>query len=297
MCRTRSIATATLAGLVALGAAAVSADAPCEKGYRDTSAAERATMTRILEAARQALPPAPTGWVIVNDDPPSVPQNLCMDHERKPWSYDYSRTFRRADADKQVEIEAGTRAAADIMQADMAKKQPRLDALRARSEVLVKQQVAFVEKGDMTRALALNEQMAVLQEETRMVMDEGDAQQRAEAIMKETMRDIEIGISVRVNSWSESPAGDDSTAIAVAGGPQAAYRWDSRDEDSHEGGAMVLFGQWRTLSHGGRALVVRSHVPANFAHSIAVSVHADEKRLASVIDSIDFGALAALVAP
>jgi hypothetical protein len=293
----KKITTPVLALLLAAAAHPAAGDSVCYAGYRDTSAAERATMTRILEAARRALPPAPAGWVVVNDDPPSVPQSLCMDFERKPWPYDYSRTFRRADADKQAAIDAGTRAAADIMKADMARKQPRLDALQAKSEVLVKQQVAFIEKGDMPRALALNEQMAVLQEQAKAIMEEGDAEERMQAIMKETMRDIEIGISVRVNPAAESPAGDDSTAITVAGSPQAAYRWDSRDAGSHQGGAMVLYGQWRTLSHGGRGLVVRSHVPANFAHGIAVSVHADEKRLASVIESIDFGALAGLVAP
>lgn len=283
--------------LLALSAHEAAADSVCYAGTRDTTASERANMMRILEAARQALPSAPQGWVIVNDDPPSVPQNLCMDFERKPWSYGYSRTYRRADADKQAEIDKGTREAADIMKADQAKKQPRLDSIMAKSEALTKRQIAMVEKGDFNGATALNEQMAALQEEYRKVADEGDAQERSMAIMKEAMRDIEINVSVRVNSWGESPAGDDSTAINVAGSPQAAYRWDSRNADSHQGGATVLYGQWRTLSHGGQQLVARSHVPANFAHGIAVSVDADEERLASVIESIDFAALAALVAP
>jgi hypothetical protein len=291
----KCIALTASLGVLALGTCAARADAPCNRGYRDTTVAERATMTRILESVRRALPPAPEGWVIINDDPPTVPANLCMDFERTPWPYQYSLTYRRTD--KQAEMDAGTRAAAEIMKADLEKKQPRLDAIQAKSMALVKQQVALMEKGDMPRALALNEQMAVLQEQAKAIMEEGDAEERMQAIMKETMRDIEIGISVRVNPAAESPAGDDSTAITVAGSPQAAYRWDSRDAGSHQGGAMVLYGQWRTLSHGGRGLVVRSHVPANFAHGIAVSVHADEKRLASVIESIDFGALAGLVAP
>jgi len=283
--------------LLALFASAAAADSVCYAGTRDTTASERANMMRILEAVRRALPQAPAGWVVVNDDPPRVPESLCMDFERKPWPYDYSRTFRRADPAKQAEMEAGTRAAAEIMKADMASKQPRLDALQAKSEVLVKQQVALIEKGDMPRALALNEQMAVLQEQGKTIMEEGDAEERMQAIMKEAMRDIEIGISVRVNPWAESPAGDDSTAITVAGSPQAAYRWNSRHDDSYQGGAMVLYGQWRTLSHGGRQLVARSHVPANFAHGIAVSINADEQRLAPVIESIDFDALARLISP
>ena len=291
------ITTPSLTLLLMMAAYPAAGDGVCYAGTRDTTAAERATMMRILNAAREALPPAPAGWMIVNDDPPSVPQSLCMDFERKPWPYDYSRTFRQANADKQAAIEAGTRAAADIMKADMARKQPRLDAIRAKSEVLVKQQVAFIEKGDMPKALALNEQMAVLQEQARVIMDEGDAQQRSAAIMKETMRDIEIGISVRVNPAGESPLEEDSVAISVAGNPAAAHRWDSQDEGSFQGGALVLFGQWRTLNNGARRHAVRGHVPANFVHAITVSVHADEQRLASVIETIDFGALAALVAP
>jgi len=291
------ITTPSLTLLLMMVAYPAAGDGVCYAGTRDTTAAERATMMRILNAAREALPPAPAGWMIVNDDPPSVPQSLCMDFERKPWPYDYSRTFRQANADKQAAIEAGTRAAADIMKADMARKQPRLDAIRAKSEVLVKQQVAFIEKGDMPKALALNEQMAVLQEQAKVIMEEGDAQQRSAAIMKETMRDIEIGISVRVNPAGESPLEEDSVAISVAGNPAAAHRWDSQDEGSFQGGALVLFGQWRTLNNGARRHAVRGHVPANFVHAITVSVHADEQRLASVIETIDFGALAALVAP
>jgi hypothetical protein len=291
----KCIALTASLGVLALGTCAARADAPCNRGYRDTTVAERATMTRILESVRRALPPAPEGWVIINDDPPTVPANLCMDFERTPWPYQYSLTYRRTD--KQAEMDAGTRAAAEIMKADLEKKQPRLDAIQAKSMALVKQQVALMEKGDMPRALALNEQMAVLQEEGRRIMEEGDAEERSGAIMKEAWRDIEIGVSVQVNPGSESPAGTDSTAITVAGSPAAAHRWNSRDAGSYQGGATVLFGQWRTMSHGGRRLVVRSHVPANFPHGISVRVNADEKRLQSVLGSIDFAALAGLVAP
>lgn len=283
--------------LLAFFAQAAAADSVCYAGVRDTTASERANMMRILEAVRQALPQAPAGWVIVNDDPPTVPQNLCMDFERKPWSYGYGRTFRRADPAKQAEMDAETRRAADLMQADMAAKQPRLDAIMAKSQALTKRQIALIEKGDFNGATALNEPMAALQEEYQKVADEGDAKERAMAIMKEAMRDIEVNVSVRVNPWGESPIGEDGTAIAVAGNPPVAYRWNSRREDSHQGGAMVLYGQWRTMGHGGLALVARSQVPANFAHGIAVSIDADETRLASVIESIDFAALARVVAP
>lgn len=281
--------------MLALGAATAAADSPCNKGYRDTSAAERATMMRILEAVRPALPPAPQGWVVVNDEPPSVPQSLCMDYERKPWSYDYSRTYRTSD--KNDEIDAATRAAAGLMQADMTKKQPRLDAIMAKSEALTKQQIALIQKGDMNKAVAFNEQLAALQEEYRRVADEGDAQARGEAMMNEAMRDIEFSVSVRVNPWGESPADADTTPITVAGRPVAAYRWNSRREGSRQGGVLVVYGQWRTTASGGLGLVARGHVPANAVHGLSVRVDADEDRLTSVIEAIDFGALEKLVPP
>jgi hypothetical protein len=281
--------------VLALGAATAAADSPCDKGYRDTSAAERGTMMRILEAVRPALPPAPKGWVVVNDDPPSVPQSLCMDYERKPWSYDYSRSYRRTD--KQAEYDAGVRAGAEIMQADLAKKKPRLDAIMAKNELLAKQQVAFIEKGQMDKALALNEQMAALQEEYRKIADEGDAVERSDAIMREAMRDIEFSISVRVNAWAASPPREGDVAFAVPGGAHSAIRWPSRREDSHQGGAQVLYGQWRTVSSGSLVLVARGHVPANAAHGILVQIDADERRLDAVLGLVDFAALARLVAP
>ena len=51
------------------------------------------------------------------------------------------------------------------------------------------------------------------------------------------------------------------------------------------------------MSNGGLGLVARGNVPANFAHGIAVSINADEQRLAPVIESIDFDALARLISP
>ena len=72
------------------------ADAPCNAGLRDVTAAERAQVTSVLQSAQAALPPAPEGWIIVVD--PSneifVPAKICRDHEATPWSYRISRTYR-----------------------------------------------------------------------------------------------------------------------------------------------------------------------------------------------------------
>lgn len=52
--------TAMVVATAALAAAPVArSDAPCNKGYRDSTPAERATMTAALQAAKSALPPTP----------------------------------------------------------------------------------------------------------------------------------------------------------------------------------------------------------------------------------------------
>ena len=62
------VALADTSGALAVGV--------CNKGFRDTTAAERATLTAVLEAVKKALPAVPTGWVILGDDEVSVPRSL-----------------------------------------------------------------------------------------------------------------------------------------------------------------------------------------------------------------------------
>ena len=69
------------------------ADAPCNKGYRDTTAAERARITAALQAAKSALPPAPEGWQLRGGDDISVTTSICQDGEAVPWDYSLSRSY------------------------------------------------------------------------------------------------------------------------------------------------------------------------------------------------------------
>ena len=62
---TRIAAVGACAAAAMVLSAGARGDAPCYKGFRDSTPAERATMTAILQAAKRALPPAPAGCVIV----------------------------------------------------------------------------------------------------------------------------------------------------------------------------------------------------------------------------------------
>lgn len=92
-----------------LAAQTVRADGICEKGYRDTMDAERASMSAILEVLRNALPAAPEGWVILGDDQYAPPRSICMD--ATIWTYGHTRYYQRVD--DQAEQEAMIQAAAD----------------------------------------------------------------------------------------------------------------------------------------------------------------------------------------
>jgi hypothetical protein len=267
-------------------------DAPCNKGYRDTTPAERATMTAVLQAARKALPPAPTGWVIQGEDQISVTTNLCRDSEGAPWRYQFSREYQRVD-DQEARNKIIADAAA-ASQAAFALKQPRIDAIQAKIEALVKKQVALVEKGDMAGATALNEQMATLQEQYKAVMDEGDSQAQFDAAAAKASRDQSMSINVVVNSNQVTP---DATAkpIPLPSGARAAFRWDtSRDQVPSEN-ALILVGQWQAIAGGSWKRVLHPSMAPTAAQVMSISVTADPGRIAGIISSIDVASLAAKV--
>jgi len=287
-----AIRTTTWALVAVLGAATTHADGVCEKGFRDTTAAERGTVTAVLEAVKQALPPAPAGWIILGDDQISVPRSICKDFELRPWGYTFARSYQRVD--DQAGREQLVKTAADNWQADMKKKQPRLDAIMARMEALTQKQVAAIQKGDSAKVIAMNEELAAVQAEYQAVVDEGDTAEQNDAIFQEASRDLTMNISVAVNSLSESP-GSDATSLSLPAGVKSAFRWSTTRGDVHEDLALVLLGQWKPRTQSSSVLVPRGNVAALAAHAIAVRVVADAGRLDRTLDAIDFKGLANLV--
>ncbi len=288
------IATAAWALLAALGASPAHSDGVCEKGIRDTTAAERATITSVLEAAKNALPPAPQGWIIVGDDQVSAPTSICGDYELSPWRYEYTRYYQRVD-DQAARNEL-IKAAADRSVADMEQKQPRLDAINARMQAIVARQVALVEKGDYTAAAAMNEQLASIQEEYKKVLDEGNVAEQNEAAFQEAARDQTMNIQVRVNSPTEWRTAD-AKAFKPPPGAVAAFRWtDSARGDVQEDSALLLLGHWKPPTSDHSELVRRANVPLSAAHGISIRVAADASRIAPMIDAMHFRDLAHMLA-
>ena len=286
---------ATMAYALVLAAAAPIArgDAPCNKGYRDSTAAERATMTSVLQAAKKALPPAPTGWVIVGDDEISITTNLCRDYEAAPWVYDFHRTYQRIDDQEARDKILADAAAAS--QAALAKKQPRLDAAMARMNGLVQKQVALLEKGDMAGAQALNGEVAKSQADYQKIMDEGDSQAQFDAAIAKASRDKTMYINVIVNSNQET-TDPNAKSLPLPPGARAAFRWPSSREQYPEDHAMILLGQWQPAPDGVWKRVLHPAAAPTAAQVISISVTADPERIAGVIGAIDVKSLAAVVA-
>src|SRR5262245_18968609 len=118
--------------LVALPGWAALADGVCEKPH-ETSPAELAAMTASLEAIVRALPAAPDGWTIDSDDD-AIPAQFCLDDGAKAWAYSHTRHFTRV-----TNLEASDHALESAnreLQANLAEKQPRIEALQAQQAAL-----------------------------------------------------------------------------------------------------------------------------------------------------------------
>lgn len=281
-------AAVTLAAM--LGATPARADGEgCNQGYRDTTAAERESMRNILETAIRALPTAPEGWAITDDGSVSVTTSLCKDFEITPWDYDFTRSYHRVGfreaRDKIMD------AAAAEMSADLAAKQPRIDAIMARNNELVLAAMDAGQKGDFDRLDAINEEINAGGQEIQRIYDEGPVPQRVKDANIEATRDLSMQITIAINPHWEKP-GYEAQELSVPADAQAAFRWSESDEYVKDDNALVLMGKWKPAGEGSFDLVPRADVAAWAVHAISVQIRADENRLTSTIDAIDWDDLA-----
>jgi len=277
--------------LVLIAGPIANADGVCEKGYRDTTTAERSTMTNVLESVKAALPQAPDGWVIGGYEEISVPGSTCSDSDDTPWTYSFSRTYNRVDdaAERdQAMAEAGA-----ALQADMAAKQPRIDALMAKGQELNVALGEAAQTGDQARIDALNRELQEVQAELESVFNDSSMQSQEDAIGAITMQDRTMDIAVQFNA-SSSASGDMQSA-EVPRGARFAFRGQSTDEGVTNDRALVLFGDWQAREGGILESSKRRGVSSAAAHAIAVTVTADPARLDTLLAAINFEAMAELV--
>lgn len=282
-----------LCAIVAICAATVAkADGVCVKDYRDSTPAERARMTAVLEIVKRSLPPAPAGWQIGGYEEISVATSVCRDVEVRPWSYNISRTYNRVD-----DYEARQkimRDAAAVMLAEQARRQPLIDSINAQMTKLSERQIALVQKGDMDGAQKLNYDMAALQDKYKKAMEGDDSEARIAAAGKLATRDQIMTIHVTVNEWI--PRSEDGAAsIAPPAGASAAERWtvpgDAATND--EGHARVLLGSWNRNPRDNKWQgVPRANAVPTAAHVITVEFAGDPARVAPMLQAINFQNLA-----
>ncbi len=270
-------------------------DSVCYRGHRDTTADERATITAVLEAVRGALPPAPEGWILQGDEALSVIDNICGDYAIIPWQYEFGRHYRRVD--DQDARQAKMEAAGEILRADMAAKQPRMDAMIARSQVLGAELAAAAEKGDFARVDEINQEIYAAGEESKKIMDEGDAKERMEALFAEASRDMDMSVRATINPLTVSPPDEGASEFDLPAGTTSAHRWSDTGGDLQEDQVLIFFGEWRTTPEG-LLTPVRPDGSANMVkpHAMTVQVRAHAGRIAAIVDAIDFEALAATLA-
>jgi hypothetical protein len=284
-------ATIVLGSVLALlGVSTAYADGVCEKGMRDTTAAERQTMMGVMEGAKAALPLAPTGWVIGGYEELSPVGSICMDGEATPWAYSFSRTFNRTDDQAQREqalADAGTAA-----RAAQTARQPRMDALQTKMEAVSAEFAKAAQSGDPERLAASQRAMDALSAEYEAFFAETENPQILESVARATEYDRTMSIAISVN-----PGGVHDSAmqtVAPFGGAQSAYRWTSTDSGIDTAHVLLLYGVWESREGGGVMSARRGTASSAASHAMAVRVEADPGRMDSLLGTIDFAALAAL---
>lgn len=288
--RTLCIAAALTATL-AIGNAY--ADGECGKGVRQTTAAEQAAMKKVLDGVDRALPPAPQGWVIDDEGDPSIATEICRDIEQRPWAYSRSRSYRETAGEQQRQ-DAVT-AAGQQTTADLASKQPRLDAVSAKMIALAPAVEEAAQKNDLARLTALGEESDKLRAEVDRILQEGgDPGQRFDAFSKSAYADTTMTINVSINPHSDGLPSDAERIAPPAGATTAARRLGG--DGTMHATTVVAFGTWRTTTDGFAEPVARSG-PPHAPHGISVQVDAADERIDQVVSSIDFSAIGKLLAP
>lgn len=287
--RCAAVVRRSVLSVAALGAAAAYADAVCEKGFRDTTAAERQTMLSVMGAAQAALPPAPTGWVIGGYEELSPVNNICKDEESTPWAYTFSRTYNRTD--NAAEREAALAAAAVAARAAQAARQPRLDALQVKIDAATQEFAAAAQSGDQARIAASQRALDAVSAESAALFAEADPQALA-SIIEATERDVTMSIVVEVNPGGI--ANPDMQSVAPLAAAQSAYRWTDVNGPIETANLLLLYGAWQPREAGGVTSVPRGTASSAAAHAIAVRVAADPGRIDSLLGAIDSNAIAAL---
>jgi hypothetical protein len=266
------------------------ADGDCGKGYRDTTAAERSTMTNLLTRALAALPNAPTGWVVTADGETRGVQSICRDVETAPFPYHTGRFLSRAD--NLEERNQKDKAVFDRANAAQAAKQPRIDALNAKLEGIAKQLGEAAGKGDFARAEALNKQVDEVSAQLRAVYDENDQTPQITAAALENQRDSEIHVEVSANSMREYP-GEGAQPMAKPAGVQLAYRWSDNPTSGTQDHVLLLLGTWTAIENNGFTAAPRSGAAPVAPSSLAIRIDADAGRMQSIIAAINIADLAA----
>jgi hypothetical protein len=218
-----------------------------------------------------------------------MPTTLCIDQEGAPWVYEISRAYYHA-AVEEARNQVVASAAVD-MTAQMEAKQPRLDAVMAKMTALSAEMAAAAAKADYARTEELGTQVQKLSDEYKAILEEGGTTEKMNAVVAEASRDLDMRVVVRVNAlYASHDVG--AEALRPPAGAQSAFRWKGQGENVNEGHALVLLGPWQPSGEGGLQAVPSANAAAPAAQVMSVSVAADESRLASTLDAIDFRALA-----
>jgi len=281
-----AIITIVMAGLLAVSARGDETSGPAQGGGEYY----RSTVLPAVTAVRNAMPPAPEGW-IVSGDSEVVPQPAPGDARFLHFSL--TRSYRRATGvkDEQQKLDA---AFAESSRRHSEEAKPAIDELiRQQTEVSLSLRRA-VRRKNAAEEKRLNDELEENGRRMHAVHEEVD-RKIGEDVLPFLIRDAEASIAVTVNDETagleqgEDFAWSGAAAAQCREGEQAAAgRW-------REGRCLVLYGSWQRVGEGRfRGTVDRSPQSAR-AQTIAITLTGEKKRCEELLRRIGLKSILSLM--
>ncbi len=167
----------------------------------------------------------------------------------------------------------------------MQERQPRLDAVQAKMQKIMQQQIALNQKQDYEGAENLQPQLKAAEKEYEKLMNEVYDPAAMAATDKEFNKDLEMFISVRVNPATKTVGAGRHRHRAARRRANRLIAGTSRTRHESNDHALYLFGAWKQSPDGRWQQTARAGAAPPSAHGVAVQVtgrsgarHADDRR-------------------
>lgn len=290
------------APLMLLTADPVRADGACS--IRPSTQAEKNFAVAVKTALKNALPPAPAGWGVVEEGTVAAEEQVCVGQEKYPMHISFSRQYRQVEGMEQRE--RGLQLAL-MNTMPTSEQMAKREALMSRRMAKVQEVVDLLQKAgerqdlkEMDRLSKESEKIDKRFDAPIKAMDEDLAQAQRRATEKYLLRDAAAEIYLHVN-WevSEIMQGRQLQVPGAVGAFRVSEGERSGESDWREGTTLIFLGNWRLSAPKPDGPEIKAamnkSLPHTKAQTLRIQIVADKDRANQLTQKMNLNALQALI--